>query len=152
MHSFISFYILISHLRENFIETAESHIYFTLFAFMLAMWQNHGTVIIETKKLAFIQFNIIIVCILWGSVVAQSRILLPSRRPSFNAWVGKIPRRRKWPLTPVFLPAESHGQEAWQAIVQGIAKSHLSDQTAAHVCTHIYIYFWIYPSMYILKP
>ena len=119
MHSFISFYILISHLRENFIETAESHIYFTLFAFMLAMWQNHGTVIIETKKLAFIQFNIIIVCILWGSVVAQSRILLPSRRPSFNAWVGKIPRRRKWPLTPVFLPAESHGQEPDRLLSRG---------------------------------
>ena len=31
------------------------------------------------------------------------------RRPGFNPWVGKIPWRRKWQPTPVFLPGESHG-------------------------------------------
>ena len=28
----------------------------------------------------------------------------------FDPWGGKIPRRRKWQPTPVFLPGESHGQ------------------------------------------
>ena len=28
----------------------------------------------------------------------------------FDPWIGKIPWRRKWQPTPVFLPAESHGQ------------------------------------------
>ena len=28
-----------------------------------------------------------------------------------DAWVGKIPWRRAWKVTPVFLPRESHGQE-----------------------------------------
>ena len=28
----------------------------------------------------------------------------------FNPWVRKIPWRRKWQLTPVFLPGKSHGQ------------------------------------------
>ena len=28
----------------------------------------------------------------------------------FDPWVRKIPWRRKWQLTPVFLPGESHGQ------------------------------------------
>ena len=28
----------------------------------------------------------------------------------FNAWVWKIPWRREWQPTPVFLPGESHGQ------------------------------------------
>ena len=32
------------------------------------------------------------------------------RRTRFNLWVGKIPWRRKWPPTPVFLPGRSHGQ------------------------------------------
>jgi len=32
------------------------------------------------------------------------------RRPSFNPWVRKIPWRREWLPTPVFLPGESHGQ------------------------------------------
>ena len=27
----------------------------------------------------------------------------------FSPWVGKIPWRRKWQSTPVFLPGESHG-------------------------------------------
>ena len=28
----------------------------------------------------------------------------------FDPWVGKIPWRRKWQSTPVFLPGKSHGQ------------------------------------------
>ena len=35
---------------------------------------------------------------------------LQCRRPGFNPWVRKIPWRRKWQPTPVFLPGESHGQ------------------------------------------
>ena len=31
---------------------------------------------------------------------------------SFNPWVGKIPWRREWPPTPVFLPREFHGQRS----------------------------------------
>ena len=34
------------------------------------------------------------------------------RRPGFDPWVGKIPRRRAWQPTPVFLPGESHGQRS----------------------------------------
>ena len=32
------------------------------------------------------------------------------KRPGFNPRVGKIPWRRKWQPTPVFLPGDSHGQ------------------------------------------
>ena len=30
----------------------------------------------------------------------------------FNPWVEKIPWRRAWQRTPVFLPGESHGQRS----------------------------------------
>ena len=30
----------------------------------------------------------------------------------FNPWVGKIPWRKTWQSTPVFLPRESHGQRS----------------------------------------
>ena len=30
----------------------------------------------------------------------------------FSLWVGKIPWRRAWQSTPVFLPGESHGQRS----------------------------------------
>ena len=32
------------------------------------------------------------------------------KRYRFNPWVGKIPWRRAWLFTPVFLPGEPHGQ------------------------------------------
>ena len=32
--------------------------------------------------------------------------------PGSNPWVGKIPWRRKWQPTPVFLPGESQGQQS----------------------------------------
>ena len=32
------------------------------------------------------------------------------KRREFDPWVRKIPRRRAWQPTPVFLPGESHGQ------------------------------------------
>ena len=41
----------------------------------------------------------------------QIRICLQCRRPSFNPWVRKIPWRREWQPTPVFLPGESPRKE-----------------------------------------
>ena len=35
-----------------------------------------------------------------------------SRRPGFEPWVRKIPCRRKWQPTLVFLPEKSHGQRS----------------------------------------
>ena len=34
------------------------------------------------------------------------------RDVGFHTWVGKIPWRRAWQPTPVFLPGESHGQRS----------------------------------------
>ena len=34
------------------------------------------------------------------------------KRHRFDPLIGKIPWRRKWQLTPVFLPGESHGQRS----------------------------------------
>ena len=36
--------------------------------------------------------------------------------------LGKIPWRRKWQLTPVFLPGKSHGQMILEATVHGVTK------------------------------
>ena len=46
------------------------------------------------------------------SWLRQYRICLQCRRCGFNPWVGKIPWRREWLLTPVFLPGEFHGQRS----------------------------------------
>ena len=34
------------------------------------------------------------------------------KRHGFDPWVGKIPWKRIWQPTPVFLPGESHGQRS----------------------------------------
>ena len=46
------------------------------------------------------------------SLVAQSVKNPPAMhgRPGFDLWVEKIPWKRAWLPTPVFLPGESHGQ------------------------------------------
>ena len=40
------------------------------------------------------------------------RNCLQCRRPGLNPWVRKIPWRRKWLPTPVFLPGEFYGQRS----------------------------------------
>ena len=64
-------------------------------------------------------------------------------RHGFDSWVGKIPWRRKWQPTPVFLPGESqdricpgsHGQNpmdrgSWQVTAHGVAESDATE----HAC------------------
>ena len=45
-----------------------------------------------------------------GGLVVESACQCKRRR--FDPWVRKIPWRRKWHLTPVFLPGKSHGQRS----------------------------------------
>jgi len=33
-------------------------------------------------------------------------------RRGFNPWVGKIPWRKAWQPTPIFLPGKSHGKRS----------------------------------------
>ena len=54
------------------------------------------------------------------------------KRCRFDPWVQKIPWRRAWQPTPVFLPRESHGQGAWQATVHGVAQSQTRLRDSAH--------------------
>ena len=46
---------------------------------------------------------------------------LQCRRPGFDPRVRKIPSRRKWQPTPVFLPGESHG---WWSLVGYSTQGH----------------------------
>ena len=63
----------------------------------------------------------------WQSVCLQCG------RPGFNPWVRKIPWRRKWHPTPIFLPGKSHG---WRSLAgyspRGLQESDTADWTAAY--------------------
>jgi len=53
---------------------------------------------------------VFIIGLLWW--LRWQRICLQCRRLGFNSWVRKIPWRREWLLTPVFLTGEFHGQRS----------------------------------------
>ena len=53
----------------------------------------------------------------------------------FHPWVGKIPWRRAWQPTPVFLPTESHGQRSMAGYGPWGCKE--SDTTEVTECTHM---------------
>ena len=57
----------------------------------------------------------------WGSVVKN----LPASvgDTGLTPWVRKIPGRRKWQPTPVFLPGNPMDRGAWRTSVHGISKS-----------------------------
>ena len=53
----------------------------------------------------------------------------------FHVWVSKIPRRRAWQSTPVFLPRESHGQRSLVGYSRGVAQSQTQwKQLSIHAC------------------
>ena len=66
-----------------------------------------------------------------GSVVKNLSACGNHRRLMFCPWVRKIPWRRAWQPTPVFLPGECHRQRAWQVTVNGVTNSQtqLNDRT-----------------------
>ena len=56
------------------------------------------------------------------------------RRPKFDPWVGKIPRRRAWQPTPVFLPGKPHGQRSLAGYSPGGSKeSDSTEQLSIHI-------------------
>ena len=60
------------------------------------------------------------------------------RRCGFYPWVGKILWRRKWQLTPVFLPGQSHGQRSRVGYRPWDCKE---SDTTEHTCTKSCISF-----------
>ena len=74
-------------------------------------------------------------------------------RLEFNPWVRKIPWRRKWQPTPVFLPGECHGQrslagyspwghKSWTRLSANIPHSHIQTPVTISMsnsgCVHMH--------------
>ena len=59
------------------------------------------------------------------------------KRDEFNPWVRKIPSRRAWQPTPVFLPEESHGQRSPAGYRPQGCKELNTAQETQHICMHI---------------
>ena len=55
------------------------------------------------------------------------------RTLGFDPWVGRIPWRRKWQPTPVFLPGKSHGQRSLEGYSPWVLKEL---ETTKQLSTH----------------
>ena len=107
---------------------------------------------------------------LWMSQVAlvvKNPLCKRPKRCRFDPWVGKIPWRRAWQLTPVFLPGESHGQRSlagyspWDHKESDMAKhtchrfkssvltSDRSSKSLSHLGSHLMVSFWTIVYMYL---
>ena len=61
------------------------------------------------------------------------------KRCGFDAWVRKIPWRRKWQPTSVFLPGKSHGQRSLTGYsLWGRKESDMTECSHTHTYTHIH--------------
>ena len=65
------------------------------------------------------------------------------KRCGFDPWVGKIPWRKKWQPTPVFLPGKSH-RGTWWATAHGVGKNQiwLCSHTHTHPKNTNQCHFW----------
>ena len=69
------------------------------------------------------------------------------RRRGFDPWVGKIPWRRAWQPTPVFLPGESHGHRSLAGYSppgrqESDTAEHTHTHTHRHMCDFEEPFFW----------
>ena len=56
------------------------------------------------------------------------------RRQEFDLWIQKIPWRRKWQPTPVFLPGKFHGQRSLAGCTPwGCKASEMTEHTSTHM-------------------
>ena len=94
-----------------------------------------------------------------SEVKAHACVCLKHGRPGFDPWVGKIPWRTKWQLSPVFLPGESHGRRSLVGYnPQGRKESETTERLHFHLHFHpltLNICLadfqpWLNPSAYLL--
>ena len=98
------------------------------------------TWIVITDKYVYIQL----------SLMAQWwRICLPLQE--MRVWslgrCGKIPWRRAWQPTPVFLPGESHGQRSLAGYTPWVHKESDTTEATEHKHIHLSIYIHIFMSV-----
>ena len=76
----------------------------------IGRWTPHYWTAGEVPPLLSLQWKLLQCSkVSMASLLAQRLKCLPAIR---NPWVVKIPRRRKWQSTPVFLPGESYGRRS----------------------------------------
>ena len=93
---------------------------------------NYGHIPVETleRRFTFIVSGFLV----QASLVVETVKNL--QETGFESWFGKIPWRRAWQPTPVFLPRESHGQRSLAGCSPwGRKESGMSEWLSAFSCS-----------------
>ena len=105
----------------------------------------------RTTSSPFLPISKEVILLMFSNSVSESSVLgLPRwlsskesacqcRRCSQETWIqslGKIPWRRAWHPTPVFLPGESHGQRSLVGYSPWVAESDTTARTCPNTHTH----------------
>ena len=87
----------------------------------------------------YVHIYIYIHTFIWASLMAQM-VKNPPAMPMCEAWVGKIPWRREWQPTQVFMPKEFHGQRNLAGYSPSGCKNLNTTEllSLSHMYTHIY--------------
>ena len=80
----------------------------------LIMWAHQVSAGFIYFKIQLMMLRIVNIGFPWW--LQWERIHLQYRRPGFDPWLGKIPWRRAWQPTPVFLPGESPWTEETEGL------------------------------------
>ena len=72
--------------------------------------KNSNLIIRHYLNIFFLQSSIVFKGLPW--LLSGKKSACQSRKCGLDPWVKKIPWRRKWQPTPVFLPEKSHGQRS----------------------------------------
>ena len=84
----------------------------------LALRQNRLQIYTFHSNISLPQQQKVVCCpyfkylFLWASPWVSVKNLPAMQETQVDPWVGKIPCRRKWQPTPVFLPVKAHGQRS----------------------------------------
>ena len=86
----------------------------------------------------------------WGWWHRWQRICPQSRRFRFDPWVRKMPWRKEWLPTLIFLPRESHGQRSLVGYSPwGRKELDITEQLSkrAHTCAHTHTHTHTHPNI-----
>ena len=68
----------------------------------------------------------------WLSGKASTVLNCQYKRCRFHPWVEKIPWRRKWQPTPVFLPGKSHRQRSLMSYSPEVVESDMTERLTVY--------------------
>ena len=111
--------------RDSFIFSFQIYYFFLIsFSYFIALAKTFSSMFNEYVDWTFCVFSPNFVgkeFILWDLNAVEDLPALQERQ--VDPWVGKIPWRKKWQPTLVFLPGEFHGQRSLACSSPGAAKS-----------------------------